>query len=525
MLRPYKNTTFPKEATRLDFLTQATKTVVEAGRIGTPVFMRCVAQVAPDAAALSDALDNALQAAQTLLNAEPLNVYKLGSSEAGQITAAVKYAAGQTALVSVGIAHDEPRVDLMLLGNKGAIYHEGFRVQGSGFTANDSTPLPHPSAPFGVLLLAGNRTHQESYGRAFAADPRCRVVAVADERDVPPERAALNQQLAEELGIPYVPDLDAALARDDVHIVSVCVEHERRGRVAVKCAQAGKHLYLDKPMTCSVADADGVVAAVNATGVKSQVFSFTHAAWVQAAKRAVESGGVGDLIAVHADVLFAKGYAGSATLGTPRAQDPYPKRFTFADSKRELRATGVYALGVVRYLTGREVKIVYGATANYFFAEHQRNDVEDFGLLVLTLDGGLTATISAGRIGYMSHPQGGPNRAVLVGTKGVLVFDAYHPRLEVYTNEPAWTPPPVHPADPMSFWRSTQIETNTQPKRGWIATHPNAPSDESCFVDCLVAGRESAMSAQDGAAVVEALMAGYISAARGIEVTLPLPRE
>src|SRR5437773_346583 len=105
-------------------------------------------------------------------------------------------------------------------------------------------PDPHPH---GILLLAGSRTHQESYALAFRADPRCRLIAVADEADVPPEREALNRQLAGELGIPYIADLETALARDDVEIASVCVEHERRARVAIRCAQAGKHLYLDKP--------------------------------------------------------------------------------------------------------------------------------------------------------------------------------------------------------------------------------------------------------------------------------------
>ena len=31
----------------------------------------------------------------------------------------------------------------------------------------------------------------------------------------PPEYVKLNQQLAEDLQIPYIPDLDEALARDD----------------------------------------------------------------------------------------------------------------------------------------------------------------------------------------------------------------------------------------------------------------------------------------------------------------------
>ncbi|MFQ6041407.1 MAG: Gfo/Idh/MocA family protein [Candidatus Poribacteria bacterium] len=380
--------------------------------------------------------------------------------------------------------------------------------------------------PYGVLLVTGLRTHQENYALAFKADPRCRLIAVADEVDVPSHRAEWNRKFAEEMNLPYVPDLDDALARDDVDIVSVCSEHERRGRVAVKCAQAGKHLYLDKPMTCSVADADAVVAAVEKSGVRSQMFSFIHNPWAQAAKRALDSGVIGELVSVHCDVMFAKGNPGAAPLGVQRKQDPHPTRFTFIDSKRELRATGVYAVGLIRWLIGREVQKVFGVTANYFFAEHAKNDVEDFGLLSLTFDNQVTATVASGRIGWMSHPQGGPNNVYLIGTEGILKIDAYQPRIEVYADEPPWTKPPIHPEDPMSFWSSTQDEVNTPPKRGWVVIRDEveSSSDASRFIDCIESSRESEMSAKDGAAVVEVLMAGYVSAAKGDVVSLPLPR-
>jgi predicted dehydrogenase len=390
------------------------------------------------------------------------------------------------------------------------------------------------SQPYGVLLVTGLRTHQENYALLFAADPRCRLIAVTDEPDVPAHRADWNEQFASEMDIPYIADLNEALAREDVDIVSVCAEHERRGSAAVRCAQAGKHLYLDKPMACSVSDADAVVAAVKAARMRSQIFSFIHNPWAKAAKQAVESGAVGELIAIHCDVMFAKGYTGTAPLvkpaagwlGKPRKQDPHPKRFTFVDSKLELWTTGVYAVSLIRWITGVEVRTVFGVTANYFFAEHVQNDVEDFGVLALGLDGGITATVACGRIGWTIHPAGGPNRLHSIGTEGSLTVDAHKPRVEVYADEPPWTPPPVNPADPMSFWRSTQEEVETKPKESWVPLHgkEESPNDASRFIDCIESGRESEMSAKDGAAVVEVLMAGYVSAASGDVVALPLPR-
>ena len=58
---------------------------------------------------------------------------------------------------------------------------------------------------YGVLLISGNRTHQESHAAVFAGHPDCRLVAVADESDVPEVRAELNRDLAREVRHPLHP--------------------------------------------------------------------------------------------------------------------------------------------------------------------------------------------------------------------------------------------------------------------------------------------------------------------------------
>ena len=383
------------------------------------------------------------------------------------------------------------------------------------------------SQQFGVLLISGRLTHQENYALNLRADPRCTLVGLSDELDVPPERALLNKQYAEDLDIPYWPDLDEALARDDVHLVSICADPERRGRIAARCADAGKHVYIDKPMTPYLAHADAAVAAVERAGVRSQMFSSNHLSWVQQARKVVESGELGELTAIHVDNLFAKGPTGTAELGAPRQAVYPPVISNFIDAKAELYAIGVYALGFVCMISGRAVETVYGSTANYFFAAHQRRNVEDFGMLSLTLEGGATATITGGRIGWSSHPAGGANQIHLIGTKGSLFFDANRPRMEVHTADPPWTPPAINPRDPMGFWRTTQEEVNAQPKRTLapLSNMLESRSDASHFIDCIVEGRESGMNARQAAKLTEILLAGYKSAAEGRPVRLPLARE
>jgi predicted dehydrogenase len=382
------------------------------------------------------------------------------------------------------------------------------------------------STPLGVLLVAGKLTHQENYCQQFRQDPRCQLIAVTDEKDISPERLYWNRALASELEIPYFPDLDEALARDDVQVTSVCAEPERRGRILIKCAQAGKHLYIDKPMTPYLAVADDVVNAVDQVGVRSQMFSFIHQPWVQRARQIIKSDSLGQLKALHADCIFAKGPAGTAQLGRPRQSQFPPQQFTFVDSKAELYAMGVYALGIVQWLTQGTVSSVYGHTANFFFKAHQQNGVEDFGFISLTLDGGVTASITGGRMGWSSHGGAGVNQIYLIGSEGSLLIDAYRPRLEVYDADLPWTAPKIHPLDPMGFWRSTQQAMDTQPKRVFTPFSQLTPakSDESQFIDCIIDKRESEMDARHAAKLTEVLLASYKSAATGMVVSLPLPR-
>ena len=375
---------------------------------------------------------------------------------------------------------------------------------------------------YGVLLLGGHCTHQENYASNFANDPRCQLVAFADEQDAPAERVALAQSLAETLNLPFIPDLDAALARHDVHIVSLCTEVERRGRVGAKCAEAGKHIYLDKPMALNPEQTQQIVDAVAKSGVRTQMFSNIHSTWARTVKQALDSGYIGELKAIHCDVLFAKGHPGSAPIGNKRIEKPVRERYSFVEAKPEMFDIGVYAVSMVNWLTRKRVQRVFGGTANYFFKEHHGCDVEDFGALVLTLENGITATIAAGRYGWQSHAKGGVQKAHLVGTDATLTFDASANRLEVFSAEPAFEPPTPHPLDPMGMWSSTQAEIGMQSKRHWIDVSKgnDGQREFSAFIDCIENGVESEMNAEFAAHSVEIICAGYRSAAGGAVVNL-----
>jgi predicted dehydrogenase len=374
---------------------------------------------------------------------------------------------------------------------------------------------------FGVILVTGSLSHQEGYAAGFRADRRCRIVAVTDEAGVDARRRGLNQKLAGELSVPYVENLDDALGRPDVDLVSICTEHHRQGRVAIRCAEAGRHIYIDKPMAGNLEEARRLDRLVREKKLRSQMFTQIHYGPAQRARRLLQSGSIGRLQAIHCDLHFAKGYPAGFAL-EPRGENPKPELFVVPEAKREMFNIAVYPLAFIRWVTRRAgFRKVRAVTANYFFETNRRHDLEDFAVMALTMEGGVTATISSGRTGWRSHPGGGHHLIRLIGDRGSQVVDGSATRGELSTADGcAWSTPEENPSDPLGFWASTD-----QRKTGgteWFLSSAGARSDQSMFLDCLEHGREAECTVSDGLHVLEALLGGYRSAASGDVVRLPL---
>ncbi|MDG4755854.1 Gfo/Idh/MocA family oxidoreductase [Micromonospora sp. WMMD718] len=76
--------------------------------------------------------------------------------------------------------------------------------------------------------------------------------------------------LAARHGVPAFDDVDALLGAVDA--IAVALPPDVQAEIAVRAAAAGKHLLLDKPLALSLAEADRVVTAAQASGVASVVF-------------------------------------------------------------------------------------------------------------------------------------------------------------------------------------------------------------------------------------------------------------
>ena len=108
----------------MELLKKSVQSVLEKERIGSPVFLRCVLHVAGDASNLLSSVAEMAALANGWMTSPPARVYAQGDAEGTQVTVMVHYVGGQMALLSVNRVDLETAIDIMLVGNKGVIYHE-----------------------------------------------------------------------------------------------------------------------------------------------------------------------------------------------------------------------------------------------------------------------------------------------------------------------------------------------------------------------------------------------------------------
>ena len=141
-----------------------------------------------------------------------------------------------------------------------------------------------------VLMLSKWHVHARDYAKTVQSQPDAKITCVWDE-DV-----QRGEAWAQEMGVAFEPDLDKALARDDVDAVIVDTPTTDHPWVMIKAAKAKKHIYTEKALATTVADCKAIAKAVEENGVKFCI-SFPRLTWplAQLCKQAIDDGLLGNI--------------------------------------------------------------------------------------------------------------------------------------------------------------------------------------------------------------------------------------
>jgi len=102
----------------------------------------------------------------------------------------------------------------------------------------------------------------------------------------------------------WYTDYNKLLQRSDVDAVSVCVPNDLHAEVAIAVAESGKHILLEKPMACSLEEADDIMKATNKAGVKLMLgYNHIFNPMIRHVKELIKNGRLGKLSIVKSQYV------------------------------------------------------------------------------------------------------------------------------------------------------------------------------------------------------------------------------
>lgn len=252
-----------------------------------------------------------------------------------------------------------------------------------------------------------------------------KIVGVATSR---PETA---EKAAKEIGCQvWTADYRELLARPDIDLVDVCTPNYNHEEILVAAAEAGKHIYCEKPLAMNVAEGQRIVAAVEKAGVNNQMtFNFRFFPAILRARQLMEAGFVGRVFSFRAR-YYRSSYISSDKPLSWRLQKAVAGGGTLFDLASHVLDLIYYTLGdfgsvqAVLETLIKERPVKAGAT------ETGPVDVDDLVLMHLRMADGTLGLLESSRMGT-----GATNdlQLEIFGDKGAIRFNLDEPGyLEVY---------------------------------------------------------------------------------------------
>jgi len=301
-----------------------------------------------------------------------------------------------------------------------------------------------------------------------------------------------RDEFAGAFGLPGYDTLAEMFDRERVDIVHIASPVSEIHDLTLQSAAAGKHVVLGKPMAMSVAEADRMVAAVEAAGivcVPLQGIMRIRFAWLKAR---IDAGEIGDVLVLHQASRWsiAEDWYRSGTPGWFADPRSVPGG-AFIDE-------GIYWVDFFRWITGSEIVQVEAKIANLV---HRDIAVEDWGMATFKTGTGVIATleaswtINAPRKSGPSPKQNSVVRLEVVGSHGEVIEQWFRApgRAVLASGAPDWV-----------FER--------QPEEPFA---PTTPSPLDHLIGCLEHDRPPVATIQDARRSLAAALAAYESARTG----------
>jgi predicted dehydrogenase len=260
----------------------------------------------------------------------------------------------------------------------------------------------------------------EQHARAFAADPRARVLWLHDL-----DRARADSLAKQLPGSRVARDFDAILRDPAVQVVSIASFDDAHFGQARDALRAGKHVFVEKPLCTTTAELAELKALWAAAGGRLKIGSnlvLRTAPAYQWLKRTIGEETLGSLYAFDGDYLYGRPH--KITEGWRRNVAGYSV----------ILGGAIHLVDLMLWLTG-ERPARASASGNRISTAASAFRYDDFRAATLEFESGLVARISA-NFGCVHAHQ---HVVRVFGTRATFLYDDQGPRLHT-SREPRQAP-------------------------------------------------------------------------------------
>ena len=260
----------------------------------------------------------------------------------------------------------------------------------------------------------------------------------------------LAKEASERFGFErWTGDWRQVIDDDSIDVVDVATPNDLHEQIAVAAAQAGKHVFCEKPLARTSDESRRMLDAVNAAGVVHMVaFNYRRTPAVSTAARMIAQGEIGEVLSFRGTYLqdwsadpgaplswrFQKSVAGSGALGDIGTHVIDMARLLVGEIVAVNAITKTYV--PTRPLQSGGLDMLGAAEKGRGDAERGEVDVDDEILTLVQFANGATGTIEATR---NAHGRNNYLTFEVHGTTGSILFD-YERRDELqvcFADDPA----------------------------------------------------------------------------------------
>jgi len=218
--------------------------------------------------------------------------------------------------------------------------------------------------------------------------------------------------------------------KDRIDFVSIATPNHTHAEIAQTALKAGFHVICDKPMTNKVEEARELVKTVEQTG---KIFALTHNytgyPMIRQAREIIESGEIGDILAIRATYL--QGWLTLLDESVTASRGVWKSDPAKAGSG-SLGDIGTHAYNLLRFVTGLNVNQLAATTESF----HPTRRLDDYGLIQLRMDNGALGIITYSQ---MSHGRLNDFTLEIDGTAGALSWNQEDPNRLIVQRQGAAT--------------------------------------------------------------------------------------